>query len=73
MLILDQFGILSFRTFRRSLFPKPVSWLELFCHFLHQDNSNINLPVLNISQKSKDPTTTIQKTVYYKTLSINIK
>ena len=29
----------SFRTFRCPLFPKPVSWLELFCRFLQQTGS----------------------------------
>ena len=30
----------SFRIFRRPLFPKPVSWLWLFfCRYIHQDSS----------------------------------
>jgi hypothetical protein len=24
--------------------PKPVSWLELFCHFLKQTSSSMDLP-----------------------------
>ena len=32
-------NLVSFRTFRRPLFPKPVSLLELFCRFLQQDSS----------------------------------
>ena len=32
-------NLVSFRTFRRSIFPKPVSWLGLFCLFLQQDRS----------------------------------
>ena len=29
-------NLVSFRTFRLPLFPKPVSWLGLFCRFLQQ-------------------------------------
>ena len=32
-------SLLLFRTFRCPLFPKPVSWLGLFCRFLQQDGS----------------------------------
>ena len=48
-LILNDYGgnscsfrtnLVSFRTFRRHLFPKPISWLGLFCHFLQQDSSS---------------------------------
>ena len=33
-------NLVSFRTFRRPLFPKPVSWQVLFCHFLQQSSSS---------------------------------
>ena len=33
-------NLISFRTFRCPLFPKPFSWLGLFCCFLQQDGSN---------------------------------
>ena len=36
-----QTNLVSFRTFRRPLFPKPVSWLGLFCRFLQQDGSSM--------------------------------
>ena len=32
-------NLVSFRTFRRLLFPKPISWQGLFCHFLQQSGS----------------------------------
>jgi hypothetical protein len=32
--------LVSFRTIRRPLIPKPFSWLGLFCLFLQQDSSN---------------------------------
>jgi hypothetical protein len=32
----------SFKTFRRPLFLKPVSWLGLFCRFLQQDSSTLH-------------------------------
>ena len=35
--------LVSFRTFRRPIFPKPVSWFGLFCRFLQQDYSSIKL------------------------------
>ena len=31
--------MVSFRIFRRPLFPKPVSWQGLFCHFFQQRGS----------------------------------
>ena len=33
-------NLVSFRTFRRPLFHKPVYWLGLFCRFLQQDSSS---------------------------------
>ena len=33
-------NLVSFRTFKRSLFPKPVSCPEIFCRFLQQDSSS---------------------------------
>ena len=32
--------MVSFRTFRPPLHPKPFYWLDFFCHFLQQDSSN---------------------------------
>ena len=32
--------MVSFSTFKCPLFPKPVSWLRLFCRFLQQTSSN---------------------------------
>ena len=33
-------NFVSFKASRGPLFPKPVSWLRLFCHFLQQTGSN---------------------------------
>ena len=33
-------NLVSFRTFRRPLFPKPISWLRLFYRFLQQHGSS---------------------------------
>ena len=40
--------MVSFKTFRRSLFPKPVSWLGLFCRFLQQDGFRSKLGAFEI-------------------------
>ena len=36
-------NLISFRNFRRPLFPKPVSWLGLFCRFFQQDGSSFHI------------------------------
>ena len=56
--VLSKFRInlVSFRTFRRPLFCKPVSWQGLFCHFLQQTGSNAkhyNLTNCFVNQKFK--------------------
>ena len=33
-------NLVSFKTFKHSLFPKPVPFLDYFCRFLQQDSSS---------------------------------